>query len=153
MTKNLMDDLIKIKEDAIKIKEKDIEDTIKSLDNQAIVSYYLVSALLWFLALIFRDSSIANNIKIIILVFWFILVFIWFYNILSKKVDIHSDMSWVFLEKYKKTYEEYLDKKYQHLSKIYANVKEWLLEKSNLNRCLSILWTIYILVSLFNLIK
>lgn len=153
MSTDQTNDSIKIKEDAVKLKEKDIEDTIKSLDNQAIVSYYIVSAILWFLALVFREVSVDKSTKITVLVLGFILVFIWFYNILSKKVDIHSDMSWVFSEKYKKTYDEYLDKKYQHLSKIYTNVKNWLLEKSNLNRCISILWAVYILISLYNLIK
>lgn len=139
-------DILIIKEDAIKIKEKDIEDTVKSLSYQSIISYYAVSVILLFYVILFKSITIFNlKIIVLLLLFWFILLLIWFYNILSIKINIHSDMSWVFLKKNKFTYDKYLDKRYEKLKIIYSNAKKGLIKKANINRKLYILSGLFIL--------
>ncbi len=128
-------DLIKIKEDAIKIQINDLQDTIKSIENENIKSSFILG----FAGILF--SLVFDNIEILSL--WQAIVYIIlllgsigiaFWNITAKKVDIHINVDEIFVNNEPKNWERYLNFKHLRLRENYQNAKDLLYQKANYTR-------------------
>lgn len=129
------EELTKIKEDAIKIQINDLQDTIKSIENENTKSSFILG----FAGILF---SIVFN-KIDILPLWQAIVFIIlllssvgvaFWNITAKKVNIHTNLDEIFVNNEPKEWEKYLNYKHLRLRENYKNAKGLLYQKANFTK-------------------
>lgn len=139
-------DVTKIKEDAIKISEQNIRDFLDTISKQSYISAGYITSV-WFL-LGFVDIQESNN-NIFILGFMIILVST--YNILAKRVTLHTDMSPIFEDISWKTYEKYLNSKFKILRKHYHGVKNLACIKTTINTVLFV-FLVWFLTLIYNTI-
>lgn len=141
------DELIKIKEDSIKIQEHDLEDTVKSIENENSKSSFVLGFAGILFALIF------NQVDKILL--WQAIVFVSLlicsigfalWNITAKKVSIHTEVDQIFVNNEPKEWEKYLNYKHLRLNDSYDSAKNLLYQKCNYTR---ISFVLLILSSLF----
>jgi len=125
-------DLIKIKEDAIKIQINDLQDTIKSIENENIKSSFILGFAGILFSLVFDKIdtlSLWQAIVYIILLLGSIGIAFW--NITAKKVDIHINVDEIFVNNEPKNWERYLNFKHLRLRENYQNAKNLLYQKAN----------------------
>ena len=128
-------DLIKIKEDAIKIQINDLQDTIKSIENENIKSSFILGFAGILFSLVFDKIdtlSLWQAIVYIILLLGSIGIAFW--NITAKKVDIHINVDEIFVNNEPKNWERYLNFKHLRLRENYQNAKNLLYQKANYTR-------------------
>ena len=117
-------DLIKIKEDSIKLQEIDILDVLKSINNENIKSFFILIFILILIAAIdnFNNLPIAINILFFILTIGSVIFAL--YNILSKKINIHTNVDDIFIKNFPTQWEEHLQNKHLFLNDSYKEVKK-----------------------------
>ncbi|XOB40570.1 MAG: hypothetical protein ACKKMR_00980 [Candidatus Nealsonbacteria bacterium] len=129
------EELIKIKEDAVKIQISDLQDTVKSIENENIKSSFILGFAGILFGLVFN--------KVDILPLWQAIVFIIlllssiklaFWNITAKKVNIHINVDEIFVNNEPRKWEKYLNFKHLRLRKNYRNAKNLLYQKANYTR-------------------
>lgn len=135
MFKKRKNDIVKIKEDALLTQENNLNDSLKSLDNQSKISYYAISLILIFITLYIR-TWIFIEAQVYILFYSIILIYIGWYNILSTSVSIHTNTNPIFVNWFNNNYEDYLDNKHILLDKFYENTKKALYKKARINNIL-----------------
>jgi hypothetical protein len=128
-------DLIKIKEDAIKIQIHDLDDTIKSIENENIKSSFVLgfSGVLFGIAFNQLDKLPLLPAIIFVLLLSSAVV-ISLFNISAKKVKIHINVDEVFVNNNPNDWETYLNYKHLRYREIYENAKNLLYQKANLTR-------------------
>jgi len=131
-------ELIKIKEDAIKIKEHDLDDTIKSIENENIKSSFVLGFSGILFGIVFGQmNKILIQEAIIFTLLLSIIISLW--NITAKKVETHTNVDEIFINNRPREWEEYLNYKYLRLNDNYKNAKKLLYQKSDYTKASFIL--------------
>ena len=141
------EDLIKIKEDAIKIQIHDLDDTIKSIENENVKSSFVLgfSSVLFGIAFSQIDKILLwQAILFILTLMLSITISLW--NITAKKINIHTNVDEIFVNNEPKEWEKYLNYKHLRLRESYADAKKLLYKKANYTR---VSFFLLILSSLF----
>lgn len=125
-------DLVKVKEDAINIQIMDLQDTIKSIENENQKSQVVLGlAGVLFSILLNQFQGLQFCQKIIFLIPLIISIIISLFNIKSKKVKIHTQVNSIFVNGQPNDWETYLNNKHLHLNELYTNAKKLLYQKAN----------------------
>ena len=128
-------DLIKIKEDAIKIQINDLQDTIKSIENENIKSSFILGFAGILFSLIFDKVDILSLWQAIVYIILLLgSIGIAFWNITAKKVNIHINVDEIFVNNEPKNWGRYLNFKHLRLRENYQNAKNLLYQKANYTR-------------------
>ncbi len=128
-------DLIKIKEDAIKIQINDLQDTIKSIENENIKSSFILGFAGILFSLVFDKVDILSLWQAIVYIILLLgSIGIAFWNITAKKVNIHINVDEIFVNNEPKNWERYLERKHLLLRQTYQNAKNLLYQKANYTR-------------------
>ncbi|MCD6429394.1 hypothetical protein J7L09_01730 [bacterium] len=128
-------DLIKIKEDAIKIQINDLQDTIKSIENENIKSSFILGFAGILFSLVFDKVDILSLWQAIVYIILLLgSIGIAFWNITAKKVNIHINVDEIFVNNEPKNWERYLNFKHLRLRENYQNAKNLLYQKANYTR-------------------
>ena len=129
------EDLIKIKEDAIKIQIHDLDDTIKSIENENVKSSFVLGFSGVMLGIVFNGlDKLLLWQAIVFLLLLISSIIISLYNISAKKIKIHTNVDEIFVNNQPKEWEMYLNYKHLHLRNSYGEAKKLLYKKSNLTR-------------------
>ena len=140
------EELIKVKEDAIKIQVIDLQDTVKSIDNENIKSSFVLGFASVLFGLILNQINTFQLWQSIIFIILLILsVGMAFWNISAKKVNIHINVDEIFVKNQPKDWEIYLNDKYLRLRENYQNAKDLLYQKANYTRISFVLLVVSIL--------
>lgn len=140
------EELIKVKEDAIKIQVSDLQDTVKSIDNENIKSSFVLGFASVLFGLILNQINTFQLCQSIIFIILLILsVGMAFWNISAKKVNIHINVDEIFVNNEPKVWEKYLNYKHSRLRKSYESAKILLYHKANYTRISFVLLVVSIL--------
>lgn len=141
-----MNDEIMIKEDAINVKKENLTDHLECIEKQSKISFWYIT-IVWILFASIYSVGLEFWKEIIFL--WLFIILIASYNILWKRITLHTDMSKVFSEDYEKNYIKYLNSKFKDVIKKYRNADRLLIEKATINNLLFFMLVWYILYILF----
>lgn len=150
MNNSINNDLIKIKEDAIKIQEQDLRDTITSIDNETTKSSLVIgfAGILFGIAFGQIDNFPLFHTIIFISLLLASIAFA-FWNMISKKITIHTNVDSIFVNKRPQEWEEYLNYRHLHLRDTYNNAKNLLYQKATFTKisfCLLILSSLFLIL-------
>ena len=144
-----MSELIKIKEDAIKIQERDLEDTVKSIENENTKSSFVLG-FVGIIIGIFFNSSIILPFNLLIFISTLILctVSCALFNIWAKASKIHNNVDSIFVNNEPREFEKYLNYKHLRLRESYNEAKKLLYKKALFTK-LSYILLVLALLSIF----
>lgn len=123
-------ELFKIKEDAIKFQEQDVQDTVKSIENENSKSSFVLGFAGILFGLVFNqiDNILRwQAISFVSLLLCSIGFALW--NITGKKVDIHTNVDEIFVNNETREWVKYLKNKHQRLCDSYESAKKLLYKK------------------------
>ena len=124
-------ELIKIREDAIKIQQHDLDDTIKSIENENIKSSYALGFSGVLFGIVFtRLAEIPLWEAIVFLVLLVLCIVVSLWNMAAKKIKIHLDVDEFFRENTTTKWEDYLYRKHLGLLESYNDAKKLLYKKA-----------------------
>lgn len=127
------DELIKIKEDAIEIQKHDLDDVIKSIENENTKSSLILGFSGVLLGIVFRDLDSIPKWRAIIFLFLLMLsIGFSLYNMAAKKVKIHTNVDDIFVNNTPDEWEKYLNFKHLRLRESYEEAKRLLYQKAYL---------------------
>jgi len=123
-------DIIKIKLDAIRIQIRDLNDVIKSIqdENYKAISIFVTSILIY--VILFDKALNLGPLNFLAYtMFNFTAIGISAINIIARKVKIHINVDDIFDKPPQFDYETYLNYKHQTLNTNYRNAKDLLKDK------------------------
>ena len=141
-TKSAENDLVKIKEDAVKIQESDLADTVKSIDSESQKSYFALVFAGVLMALVRDFDNVPKGFACAFIFILFVAAGIAFYNISSKKVAIHADVSEIFIRNSPTQWIDHIINKHVFLNGAYRNASNLLDKKSLLTK-----WSFLLLIA------
>ena len=135
MNDNAQNDLIKVKEDAIRIQEADLLDTFRCIEAENRKSSYVLlfaSGLVTWIAS--TDTNFPCYVEIFVLITGLVAVFSALYNLVGKKVSVHTTVDSIFIHNDPTDWETHLNDKHGALRLNYQNARQFLEEKARLNK-------------------
>lgn len=130
----IKNDIIKIYEDCIKIQQHDVDDNLKSIDNENTKSYYVFIIAGVIINYLLSLSQIRENVLILLaLILITLSIVISLYNILSKKVYSQINIDEIFVLDNYSDWKGYLKHKHLTLRTNYDSTKRLLSIKSYIN--------------------
>lgn len=127
-------DLLKIKEDAVKIQESDLMDMVKSIGDESQKSYFVIVFAGILMALIRDFGKVPKEFVCAFIFLVLVAVGIAFYNISSKKVAIHADVSEIFIRNSPINWADHIINKHIFLNQSYQDARNLLDEKDFLTK-------------------
>lgn len=130
------EDSLRIREDALYIQEKDLEDALKTIEQEN----YKTSVALGFIGVILVQSlQFASDGPL-----WWSVIYLGllmlaaatgFYNLLSKKIAVHTNVDEIFVRKEAfRSWSDYLDLKHLRLAEAYRDAKKLVGHKASLTK-------------------
>lgn len=132
--KNNKDDILKIYEDCIKIQQHDIDDNLKSIDNENTKSHYVFIIAGVIINYLLSSNQICENVLILLaLILTYLSIVISLYNILPKKVYNQINVDKIFVFENYTDWKNHLRNKHLTLNKNYSSTKRLLSIKAIVN--------------------